>query len=423
MRRFTSFAPALLMLLATLAVLFLSPRIMQRIQTERTASTIRLAQARLDASNILEQMNESIRAVADATMPGVVHIEARTSMREFLNRREGAGGSNGSNGRTLPSPASTGSGWVYNSTGHIITNAHVVAGHEDVLVELHDGRVRTAEVVGVDSATDIAVLKIDAIGGLFPLRRASNEPVFVGDQVFAFGSPFGIKFSMSRGIVSGLGRGEAAHLMGMRRGYTNFIQTDAAMNPGNSGGPLVDIYGRVIGMNAAIANNASPADSETAGFSGQSAGIGFAIPLETVESVVEQIIESRMVLRGYLGIVIGELNPEVAENAGFRGRGVVVREVPDDQPAYAAGIRRNDIIMQIDDTPTPTGTVLTSTISAKRPGHTATITIWREGNQSNIRAPLGAAEFYGGSLHYIPGSEGMSVDEIRRSIKGEQPSE
>ncbi|MCA9307728.1 MAG: trypsin-like peptidase domain-containing protein, partial [Phycisphaerales bacterium] len=200
-------------------------------------------------------------------------------------------------------------------------------------VEFHDGRVREAEVVGLDSATDIAVLKVGNVSGLFPLRRATNEPVHMGDQVFAFGSPFGIKFSMSRGIVSGLGRGDAAHMMGMRRGYTNFIQTDAAMNPGNSGGPLVDIYGRVIGMNAAIANNAQP-DQETAGFSGQSAGIGFAIPLETVESVVDQIIESKLVLRGYLGVLIGDTSAEYAESIGLNRRGVVVTGVPDDQPAY-----------------------------------------------------------------------------------------
>lgn len=414
MRRFHSYAPALLVLIVTMSVIVFGPRVMSRIQHARTLSTIHLAQAHLDQSSILEELNAAYRSVSDATMPGVVHIEARTNMREFINNRRG---------NELPSPGSTGSGWVYNENGHIITNAHVVSGHETVQVEFHDGRVRTAEIVGLDSATDIAVLKVNNTTGLFPLRRATHEPVFVGDQVFAFGSPFGIKFSMSRGIVSGLGRGDAAHLMNVRRGYTNFIQTDAAMNPGNSGGPLVDIYGRVIGMNAAIANNAQPQTEQSAGFSGQSAGIGFAIPLETVESVVDQIIESKMILRGYLGVGIAEINPEAGEAAGLDRRGVVITNVPDDQPAFRAGIRQEDVILEIDGIPTPTTTVLTATISAKPPSHEADITLWRAGEIIKLRAPLGAAEYYGGALHYIPGSERMSIGEIREAVRNRQADE
>ncbi|MCA9281626.1 MAG: trypsin-like peptidase domain-containing protein [Phycisphaeraceae bacterium] len=410
MRRFNSFAPALLVLVLTMSVIVFAPRLMSGIQRTRTLATIRMAQAKLDQpSGILEQLNEAYESIAEATLPGVVHIEAKTSMREFVNNRR--------TGDAMPAPGSTGSGWVYNEGGHIITNAHVVSGHETIEVEFHDGRVREAEVVGLDSATDIAVLKVGNVSGLFPLRRATKEPVRMGDQVFAFGSPFGIKFSMSRGIVSGLGRGDAAHMMGMRRGYTNFIQTDAAMNPGNSGGPLVDIYGRVIGMNAAIANNAQP-DQETAGFSGQSAGIGFAIPLETVESVVDQIIDSKMVLRGYLGVLIGDTSAEYAESIGLNRRGVVVTGVPDDQPAYGAGIRTDDVIIEIDGTATPTTPVLMATISAKPPSHVAMIKVWRDGKVVELRAPLGAAEYYGGGLHYIPGSEKMTIQEIRESIKG-----
>jgi len=401
-----------MVLLATVAVIVFTPRLVSRIQHTRTLSTIRLAQANLDqTSSVLEQLNQAYESIADAALPGVVHIEASTNLRNAINNRR--------SGDPLPSPGSTGSGWVYNEAGHIITNAHVVSGHERIEVEFHDGRVREAMVVGLDSATDIAVLKVSDTSGLFPLRRATDMPVHVGDQVFAFGSPFGIKFSMSRGIVSGLGRGDAAHMMGMRRGYTNFIQTDAAMNPGNSGGPLVDIHGRVIGMNAAIANNTQP-DQETAGFSGQSAGIGFAIPLETVESVVDQIIESKLVLRGYLGVLIADIDPTKAERAGLDRRGVAITGVPDDQPAYAAGIRQDDVIIEIDKTPTPTSTVLTATISAKPPGHVAMIKVWRNGEILELRAPLGAAEYYGGALHYIPGSEKMTIKEIRDWVRARQ---
>ncbi|HBS28909.1 MAG TPA: hypothetical protein DEB06_05550, partial [Phycisphaerales bacterium] len=336
----------------------------------------------------------------------VVHIQARTAGRR--------------------GPRASGAGWFYNDQGFIVTNAHVIEDADNIRVELHDGRVREAEVVGVDPYTDIALLKVDPSPGVIPLRRATGSPVLVGEQVFAFGSPFGIKFSMSRGIVSGLGRSEAASFVGMRGGYTNFIQTDAAINPGNSGGPLVNIDARVIGMNAAIANNVQW-DGNGEPLQGQSAGIGFAIPLDTIESVVEQLMERAVVLRGFLGVSLGpDFGPDVARATGlaYDGAGAVLQAVPPGQPAAVAGLRTLDIVTAIDGHPVPNSDVLRSLISIRKPGEAVDVTVWRAGAVQTIPVRLGAA--YNDPqrrLNYIPGSERMTLREIRARMANEAPAQ
>ena len=276
--------------------------------------------------------------------------------------------------------------------------------------------------------------------------------------MFAFGSPFGIKFSMSRGIVSGLGRSEGARFLGMNGGYTNFIQTDAAMNPGNSGGPLVNANGMVVGMNAAIANNfefnglprqqLEAVDPETRALveslarslsrptQGQSAGIGFAIPLETVEAVVGQILDDTemVVLRGYLGInLAGELafyqrDPDDFRDrrarelaravAGFDGRGVLVAGTPENQPAARAGILEGDVIISIAGRPTPSIDVLRSIVSVQEPGQPIAVRLWRDGAETDLQVRLGAAYNQpNGTLDFVEGSESMTLDEIRNVIR------
>jgi serine protease Do len=268
---------------------------------------------------------------------------------------------------------STGSGWIYDADGHIVTNYHVVENAQQIEVQLSSGELREAEMVGYDASTDIAVIRV-APGRLHPAHRGdATEPVQQGDLVFAFGSPFDFRFSMSSGIVSGKGRtvGVIRDQVG-RTGYENFIQVDAAINPGNSGGPLTDHRGHVIGMNTAIATGRQSSFNE-----GQFAGIGLAIPLEMIEPVVSQIIDQGFVEKGFLGVSVDELNVRLAQEFGFIGDGVLIRAVDDGGPADQAGVRPGDIVSHVNDEPVQSVLQLQAAISTMRPGDVAELTIFR----------------------------------------------
>jgi S1-C subfamily serine protease len=368
----------LVVLAAVALTLAAGPMAARKILTERAATLAVLAQDRLDGENILEQISRAKRDVATAVEPSVVYIEADVG--------SGRGQSNGS-------------GWVYSADGHVVTNAHVVLGGRNVRVQFSDGRVREAVIVGLDESTDIAVLKVEpGDARLIPMRLASNRDVSQGEVVFAFGSPFGFKFSMSEGIVSGLGRHARTTLTGPV-GYTNYIQTDAAVNPGNSGGPLVNVRGEVIGMNTAIITRDELIQRENRADTGVSGGVSFAIPLETIQSVVDQMIERGYVLKGYLGVYLDRLNFEAAEEAGFRERGgVVITGLQPGTPASNSGLREFDIITGVNDTLTPNLTVLRSTISNREPGETIRVRVWREGEDLEIPVTLAAAAVVGNQL-------------------------
>jgi S1-C subfamily serine protease len=349
MRRFLAFGPAFVVLIAVAAVLVLGPGAIRNIQAARSAAMVSVARTQLDQNdNVLEQINTAVRNIASAVEPSVVHID----VIDAGNSPWGA----------------SGSGWIFDASGHIVTNAHVVSNAGQIQVQLFDGRVAEARLVGQDLDTDIAVLKIDSVAGLIPARRATNTRLLRGDTVFAFGSPFGFKFSMSEGIVSGLGR-SARTAIGMTR-ISNFIQTDAAVNPGNSGGPLVNVRGDVIGMNVAIA---TAIDSHGSG-EGQSAGISFAIPLPTIESRVEQLIRGGPIVSGYMGVLLDE----VRAGSDFAGQGVAVSDVFEESPADLAGVKANDIITAIDGENVSESAILISMIAAKKPGDSARLKIWRD---------------------------------------------
>ncbi|MCB1282446.1 MAG: trypsin-like peptidase domain-containing protein, partial [Salinibacterium sp.] len=268
MRRFIAYSPAVLLLIAVLSSMLLAPVVARRVGFAQNEARIQLARLTLDEDDILERISLATRAVADLVRPSVVHLDVASS----AGFRQGVGAS--------------GSAWIYDDEGHVVTNAHVVRDGQRIIAELSDGRVYTLSRVGVDPLTDIAVLQLPTTAGIVPAQRATGEMPRQGDRVYAFGSPFGFKFSMSEGMISALGRDPRGAVV-FESGFTNYIQTDAAVNPGNSGGPLVDTRGRVVGMNVAIATS-----TESEGtVSGQSAGISFAIPLRTIESVVDQIIE------------------------------------------------------------------------------------------------------------------------------------
>ncbi len=364
MRRFATFGPAFVVILTGLAAILVLPGMMREVAASHSRANVSYARAALESDDILERLNNAIRAVSVAVEPSVVHIEVIST-----GRREGW------------FSGASGSGWVWDEQGHIITNSHVIAGASVVRVHSFDGRVRRAEVVGADPLADVAVLKIEADGTLIPAIRATGERSQQGDRVFAFGSPFGFKFSMSEGIISGLGR-TARSAFGAA-GLSNYIQTDAAVNPGNSGGPLVDVHGRVIGMNVAIATA-----QDTRGTSeGQSAGISFAIPLAMVESRVGRIIAGQPISSGFLGITF-------AAGESFHGMedttpGVRVEDIQADSPAALAGVKIDDIITHIDSQPVMNGDTLRGIIGAMRPGEQVQLDLARGNEKVTVTVTLG----------------------------------
>jgi S1-C subfamily serine protease len=362
MRRVVSYGPSFVVLAATGALLVGVPAAMHAINAARARKIVSVAREALDGDDALRRMNDAVRNVANAVEPSVVHIDVGWQRWR----------------------SSSGSGWVYDDAGHIVTNAHVVGPSRTVTVQFHDGRTARGDVLAADALADIAVIRVPPGSHLIPARRATGERVRQGDRVFAFGSPFGFKFSMSEGIVSGLGRTARA---GDRDAMiSNFIQSDAAVNPGNSGGPLVDVRGRVVGMNVAIATaeaNRGGREEE-----GQSAGISFAIPLFTIESRVGQMIESGKVTPGFLGVRFRP-DPAIVDRGGFRGRGVMVDEVTGEGPAARAGLQEGDVITEIDEESVADGDILRSLISSRRPGTTITLTVIRGQDKLTIEATLG----------------------------------
>jgi len=259
---------------------------------------------------------------------------------------------------------SLGSGVLVAADGVIVTNAHIVQHADAIRVELPNGRELDVELLGIDSETDLAVLRASKASGerLPPIGIGDPEALAIGDVVLAIGNPFGIGQTVSLGIVSATGR---THL-----GLTdieNFIQTDAAINPGNSGGALVDGRGRLVGINTAIMSA-----------SGRSEGVGFAIPADLVMSVVDQLARSGEVRRGWIGIGGRSLTPALAARFGLRApHGVLISSVAEDSPAAAAGIRPGDVIARADGQPLHSSLALREHITAVAPGQAIALELWR----------------------------------------------
>ncbi len=374
MRRFVSFGPAFVVLVTTCAILFLVPPAVFRIRAASTRANITLARQSLAGDDILERLNQAVRNIARGVEPSVVHIEVHRFGPASVPGRGG-------------SFASTGSGWVYDDLGHIVTNAHLAMGGTAFRVQFYDGRVETARLVGGDPISDIAVLRVES-KEIHPIRRAVGSTIEQGERVFAFGSPFGFKFSMSEGIVSGLGR-TARGAVG-NSGISNFIQTDAAINPGNSGGPLVDIRGDLVGMNVAIAT-AAATDGTT---EGQSSGISFAIPLSTIESRVPQIIRDGKATPAFLGVrfMPGSRYVEIPAgegSPGFRGRGFPV-EVTEGSPAEKGGLSTDDLILSINGVEAQDEQVWRAMINTASPGGTMKLRVLRGEKILDLSVRLGA---------------------------------
>ena len=308
---------------------------------------------------------DSLADAAKRAMPSVVNVYTSKEVRQRnplvddpLMRRFFPGLSEGEPRRAT----SLGSGVIVSSEGYVLTNNHVIEGADDIQLVLADGRRLRATVRGSDPESDLAVLKADG-KDLPAITLGKLDNVQVGDAVLALGNPFGFGNTVTHGIVSALGRNH----LGINR-FEDFIQTDAAVNPGNSGGALVDAGGNLIGVNSAIFSQ-----------SGRSEGIGFAIPVSIARNVLEQIIRDGEVTRGWLGIEPQELTPDIAVAFALQDvDGVLIRGVLKNGPADRAGLQVRDVVLEIDGKPTRDGAALLSQIAGLMPGHEATLKVLRD---------------------------------------------
>jgi len=275
---------------------------------------------------------------------------------------------------------SMGSGFIINPNGYIVTNNHVVDGATQITVKLSDGRELPGKVVGRDSKTDIALLKVEASGlTVIPLGDSSASQV--GEPVMAIGNPFGLEQTVTTGIVSATGRAIGAGP------YDDFIQTDASINPGNSGGPLINARGQAIGINTAIYSQ-----------SGGSVGIGFAIPMSLAKNVVSQLADNGKVVRGWLGVGIQGVTPELAKSFGRTDTtGVLVSSVSDGSPADKAGLKAGDIITEYDGRKVERPGDLPRAVAATPVGRDVKMTVVRDGKTMTVNAKVAALDSKDGS--------------------------
>ena len=275
-----------------------------------------------------------------------------------------------------------GSGVIISDDGYIITNRHVVAAErgqkiDAIRVRLSDDREYTAELVGADAKTDVAVLRIEAEEPLPAIMIADSDLLRVGDVVFAIGNPLRVGLTATKGIVSATGR-DSLDILGAGS-YENFIQTDAAINMGNSGGALIDAWGRLIGINTAILSR-----------SGGNIGIGLAIPANLAIGVAHKIVSSGEVQRGLLGIMPGDLNQELAESFGLEStKGAIVNQVQEDSPADQGGLEHGDVITEIDGNPIESARQLRLTVSQMEPGREVQVKVIRDGKTLTLPITLG----------------------------------
>lgn len=296
-------------------------------------------------------------------------------MQEFFRRFFPGvpGGPGGRGGPMQEIPArGAGSGFIVSSDGYILTNAHVVKGADEVVVKLIDKRKFTARVVGADTRTDVAVIKITA-NNLPAVKLGDPTRLRVGEAVAAIGSPFGFENSVTAGIVSAKGRSLPSE------SYVPYIQTDVPINPGNSGGPLFNMRGEVVGINSQIYSR-----------SGGYQGVSFAIPIDVAMEVVDQLKSGGKVSRGWLGVAIQEVTADLAESFGLdRPRGALVSQVQEDGPAHKAGLRASDVILLFNGKAVENSGDLPRMVGLAKPGTKVTMDVWRKGRVQQLSVVLG----------------------------------
>ena len=348
-------------------------------------------------NEINNQPISSLAPLVKQVAPAVVNIRVsqtvtrRSPYDEEMFRRFFGMPNNPGNSREVQS---AGSGVIVDAiNGHILTNHHVIEGAEKIQISLINGDTLDAEVIGSDPATDIALLKVDS-KNLIDIKIGDSDIVQVGDFVIAIGNPFGLSHTVTSGIVSALGRTGISN-----NGYEDFIQTDASINPGNSGGALVNMKGELVGINSAIISR-----------SGGNVGIGFAVPSEIAQSIMQQILDFGEVRRGLLGVSIQSIDPENASALGVEiDYGALISSIEPGSAAEKAGLQVDDIIIQIDNEKISNSRELANAIGLKGSGEEVEIQLVRNNNKINVIAILGQQQLSrseGTDIH--PGLVGAS---------------
>lgn len=315
-------------------------------------------------------ITQSMRVGNGLSFPGMPGDE---QMQEFF-KRFGIPGIPGRGGEPQQEykSQSLGSGFIISDDGYILTNAHVVAEADEVIVKLSDKREFKAKIIGADKRTDVALVKIEATG-LPKVTAGDPDKLKVGEWVAAIGSPFGLENTMTAGIVSAKGRALP------QENFVPFIQTDVAINPGNSGGPLFNLAGEVVGINSQIYSR-----------SGGSMGLSFSIPIDVALEVSDQLKSTGKITRGWLGVVIQELSKELAESFGMKDtNGVLVAAVEKNGPADKSGIQVGDVITKFDTKAIMTPGDLPRAVAAAKPGKTVAVNVLRKGNQKTLNVNVG----------------------------------
>ncbi len=335
-----------------------------------------------ESIEILRRMGKAFASVAEKASPAVVTIKANQVVEsrgelpfgqqdEFFERFFKRYHQRPPERKKYNRPIQ-GSGFIVSSEGYILTNNHVVEKADDITVVMSDGREYVAELIGTDADTEVAVIKIDA-KDLHVLELADSDTLEVGEWVIAIGNPFGLSHTVTAGIVSAKGRGR----IGLAE-FEDFIQTDAAINRGNSGGPLINLDGKVVGINTAILGP------------GGNIGIGFAIPANMAKFVYEKLIKGETIKRGILGVFIGDLDHDLAQSLGLDDtKGVIITEVIEDTPAEKAGIERYDVVVEFNGKKVEMANDFKNRVAMLSPGTKVKLVVIRNGKKKTIKAELG----------------------------------
>jgi serine protease Do len=308
------------------------------------------------------------RSAAVPQVPGIEDEEVQEFFRRFIPRQQP-----GPQQGPRPESRSLGSGFIITADGYVLTNAHVVEGADEITVKLTDKREYKAKVIGADKRTDVALIKIDASGALPAVKFGDPAKLRVGEWVVAIGSPFGFENTVTAGIVSAKGRSLP------QENFVPFIQTDVAINPGNSGGPLFNMRGEVVGVNSQIY-------SRTGGYM----GLAFAIPIDVALDIQKQLRDKGRVSRGRIGVVIQEVNKDLATSFGMdRPRGALVNSVEKGSPADKAGVEATDIIVKFDGKVVDASSDLPRIVGSTRPGAKADMEVWRKGATKTLSVTVG----------------------------------
>jgi serine protease Do len=335
----------------------------------------------------LRQLGRAFASVAEKDSPAVVSIKANQAItqtysgdspfddeffQQFFGRqfRQQQPQQRQPQQRKFIRPVQ-GSGFIVSKEGYILTNNHVVEDAEKIMVTLLDGRELQAKLIGTDPSTEVAVIKIDA-NDLHALELANSDTIEVGEWVIAIGNPFGLSHTVTVGVVSAKGRSG----LGLSA-YEDFIQTDAAINPGNSGGPLIDLDGKVVGINTAIVGSTG------------NIGIGLAIPINMAKSIYDQLVQKGKVVRGFLGVTIQDITPDMAESFKLKDtKGVVIPDVSPDSAAAKAGLKAGDIITAFDGKPVEKAAEFQRRVAMKKPGSEVEIAVLRDDKKLTLTAKL-----------------------------------